>query len=336
MKNMLKKWSVFIDIGDKLMNFKTLLNNEELEFIKDRYPDVDTDNFELLAAGLSSNTNLDILEGSVRYDIEQKDFSDGRYKGCDDGLDAFYMCLNIKKKIEKYRKNLGRTLIAGFDIEQLCKEADAMSRRAFGAGIGTEIYRNDRTVDNLLDIIPYSDDPELERTKSARCLGTSFGEFMLKDYFLKEGYDWCMVDEYSHPVICKPETRIIIDPIGFIQDRLEEKIERRSISCENFYWNKKDVIRKFMMVKRHDIIGAHIYSSNNKPELEKGEKCGCFCCKRIYNSLEITDWVINENVRIDRLGTAICPYCGCDSVIGEDSGYPITEDFLEKMNRYWF
>ena len=34
--------------------------------------------------------------------------------------------------------------------------------------------------------------------------------------------------------------------------------------------------------------------------------------------------------------TALCPYCGIDAVIGESAGYPLTEEFLEKMRDYWF
>ena len=29
-------------------------------------------------------------------------------------------------------------------------------------------------------------------------------------------------------------------------------------------------------------------------------------------------------------------YCDTDSVIGENSGYPITKEFLESMKKYWF
>ena len=50
---------------------------------------------------------------------------------------------------------------------------------------------------------------------------------------------------------------------------------------------------------------------------------------------DIEDWIIDDNP-CDRGGTAICPHCGVDAVIGESSGYPITEAFLQKMNRYWF
>ena len=95
-------------------------------------------------------------------------------------------------------------------------------------------------------------------------------------------------------------------------------------------------IYKMSFNKKIDVMDAHRYCSNNKPELGKGEKCGCFYCMRIFNSIEIEDWIINEENDTDKFGTAICPYCGIDSVIGESSGYDITEDFLNKMHQQWF
>lgn len=79
-----------------------------------------------------------------------------------------------------------------------------------------------------------------------------------------------------------------------------------------------------------DYIEAHKFSINNKEQLLHDKKCGCFYCLTIFNPNEINDWVR------DLTGTAICPYCGIDSVIGESSGFPITVEFLEKMYKEWF
>jgi hypothetical protein len=35
-------------------------------------------------------------------------------------------------------------------------------------------------------------------------------------------------------------------------------------------------------------------------------------------------------------GTALSPECGIDSVIGSASGYPVTLDFLRRMQEHWF
>ena len=81
---------------------------------------------------------------------------------------------------------------------------------------------------------------------------------------------------------------------------------------------------------KSDIKIAHKYSSNHKASLLKDTKCGCFFCLKIFSPTEIEEWID------DIEGTAICPYCGIDSIIGESSRYPITTEFLSEMNKYWF
>lgn len=84
-----------------------------------------------------------------------------------------------------------------------------------------------------------------------------------------------------------------------------------------------------------DYIEAHSFSANHMEQLKKDSRCGCFHCERIFKPSEITDWIMADN-DCDRLGTALCPYCGVDAVIGESSGLPITEEFLFLMRRQWF
>ncbi|MBE6669299.1 MAG: cytoplasmic protein [Ruminococcaceae bacterium] len=78
------------------------------------------------------------------------------------------------------------------------------------------------------------------------------------------------------------------------------------------------------------IIAAHEFCTNNKEALQKDKICGCFYCLNIFSPTEIKEWIP------DSRGTARCPYCGIDSVIGEYSGLPITVEFLSEMNEYWF
>lgn len=74
---------------------------------------------------------------------------------------------------------------------------------------------------------------------------------------------------------------------------------------------------------------AHRFSSQHRKELEKDKICGCFYCEKVFQPTEITDWIDHGN-------TALCPYCGIDAIIGESSGYPITEQFLKGMHMEWF
>ena len=84
-----------------------------------------------------------------------------------------------------------------------------------------------------------------------------------------------------------------------------------------------------------DYIEAHRYARSHMNELKKDQKAGCFYCLRIFHPGEIEHWLIHDNP-VDRGGTALCPFCGVDSVIGESSGFPVTKEFLQKMHQHWF
>jgi hypothetical protein len=79
-----------------------------------------------------------------------------------------------------------------------------------------------------------------------------------------------------------------------------------------------------------DHIAAHKHCIRHRRELEASEWCGCFYCLAGVKPQAIERW-LNEGD-----GTALCPECGIDSVIGSASGYPIMREFLERMHRHWF
>ena len=79
-----------------------------------------------------------------------------------------------------------------------------------------------------------------------------------------------------------------------------------------------------------DYIEAHKFCMNNRKGLESDTICGCFYCLKIFEPKEITEWIE------DTSATALCPYCGVDSIIGGYTKYPITHEFLKKMYQYWF
>lgn len=64
------------------------------------------------------------------------------------------------------------------------------------------------------------------------------------------------------------------------------------------------------------------------------QTCGCFYCEKIFSSEELTE----DNFLPERDGgtTVMCPYCGIDSVIHEDAGFPINEKLLRNMNKRFF
>lgn len=86
-----------------------------------------------------------------------------------------------------------------------------------------------------------------------------------------------------------------------------------------------------MLIPEH--IQAHKHSFKNRTEILNSEICGCFYCLAIFTPMSILEWTDDK----DGIGhTALCPECGIDSVIGSRSGYPITIEFLEMMQQYWF
>ena len=79
---------------------------------------------------------------------------------------------------------------------------------------------------------------------------------------------------------------------------------------------------------------AHKKSNYHREEIIAGKLCGCFYCGHIFKPSDITQWIDKNQKGVGQ--TATCPKCSIDSVIGEKSGFPITEDFLAAMNSHWF
>lgn len=77
------------------------------------------------------------------------------------------------------------------------------------------------------------------------------------------------------------------------------------------------------------LTAAHKHSSNNVEEVKSSTICGCFYCRKVYSPVEIKEYIDNGQ-------TALCPYCGVDAVIGNASGYEVTDAFLTDMFNKWF
>lgn len=80
---------------------------------------------------------------------------------------------------------------------------------------------------------------------------------------------------------------------------------------------------------KNELYRLHLSSSMHRKALKRKQKCGCFYCERIFSSTDIKDWVDNGE-------TALCPYCGIDSVIGEGCGREITDKLLHSMHLAFF
>lgn len=98
---------------------------------------------------------------------------------------------------------------------------------------------------------------------------------------------------------------------------------------ENELQRSADLLGEEEEDSQEDHVIAHRFSIYNKEIITKSSKCGCFFCIKIFDPNEIEEWIDpNED-------TALCPYCDIDSVLGDASGYEITEEFLRKMNDHW-
>ncbi len=82
-----------------------------------------------------------------------------------------------------------------------------------------------------------------------------------------------------------------------------------------------------------DHIRAHRHSSRHRKEVLASKQCGCFYCLAIFPPSEFDEWIDEWEGEGQ---TALCPRCGIDSVIGSESGYPITPEFLKAMKDHWF
>lgn len=71
-------------------------------------------------------------------------------------------------------------------------------------------------------------------------------------------------------------------------------------------------------------------SINHKEKILKSKICGCFYCKKMFEPKDIKMWLK------DRCSTAVCPFCGTDTVIGDACGEQINTAVLEEMNKRYF
>ncbi len=81
----------------------------------------------------------------------------------------------------------------------------------------------------------------------------------------------------------------------------------------------------------------HQHSFNNKEEIQNSLFCGCFYCKTIHKATKITTYTQDKNPTTRIPNTALCPKCGIDSVIGDKSGYPVTDiAWLAELHKKYF
>jgi hypothetical protein len=73
------------------------------------------------------------------------------------------------------------------------------------------------------------------------------------------------------------------------------------------------------------------YVTGNRSQIASSEFCVCMDCRERFPP-ESIEWFLNEGD-----GTAVCPKCGNDAVVGDAYGLPISDPaFLDAVHRRWF
>jgi hypothetical protein len=83
-----------------------------------------------------------------------------------------------------------------------------------------------------------------------------------------------------------------------------------------------------------DVQAAHKHSIKHRAEIVGSTLCGCsYCCAKFPPS-DIVEWA--DEGPAGEGQSALCPTCGIDSVIGDGSGFDISQVFLSTMKAHWF
>lgn len=82
--------------------------------------------------------------------------------------------------------------------------------------------------------------------------------------------------------------------------------------------------------KHEDMLkDYYLHTIYNASDFKSSNNCGCICCQRIFPVDEVEDFV-------DLGQTALCPHCGCDSLIADGSGCELTKELIAELNKKYF
>lgn len=81
---------------------------------------------------------------------------------------------------------------------------------------------------------------------------------------------------------------------------------------------------------------AYSFTFCNEESILGSKVCTCFYCGHQFDPSkeEDLDWIEEPNGK-DR--TLMCPACLCDCIVGDASGFPVTDhDFIQACTEEWF
>jgi hypothetical protein len=91
----------------------------------------------------------------------------------------------------------------------------------------------------------------------------------------------------------------------------------------------------------NELLAAYHYLSKNWVHIQGSTNCGCCSCLETFAPDAIIAWTgldmsnFNDPAAANSQ-TAMCPRCGSESVLGDKTGFPVSQNFLVRMNEAWF
>ncbi|MFW5891121.1 MAG: hypothetical protein ACOCUI_02780 [bacterium] len=191
---------------------------------------------------------------------------------------------------------------------------------------------NERLLKNFLEKHTIGDllAGKLDESEDEYCLmlqAIKYKSIMLIEYLLENDYLVNEIDDFGRT------TYNYLELYGN-DEILSLFCENEIVADDNFLHIKQLLgdarVQKKLPKTIDDLLEAHKYTYNNGHLLFVKQECVCIYCKERFSSDKIFQHTYSQN------GTALCPYCWIDSVIGEISGFNLTDNFIEVMNEYFF
>jgi len=73
----------------------------------------------------------------------------------------------------------------------------------------------------------------------------------------------------------------------------------------------------------------HKKATKNKSIIKNVSECGCFYCLKIFDGVEVTEYMSEEKV-------ALCPYCSVDAVLVSSDFFTVDKALLKAMHAKYF
>ena len=149
----------------------------------------------------------------------------------------------------------------------------------------------------------------------------------LWEYLKKHSYEMNQRDEYGMTTYNYIQLYCNSDSFDYFMDDTINRDDNLDIAYSTLFKARKNIIKA---KAKTDFFKAHNFTSDNYQMLFAKQECVCIYCKQRFQSNEILDYTYSNK------GTALCPYCEIDSVIGEYCGYELSEEFINKMYKIFF